>query len=170
MGKAACGGDFAHDRIVPDCIRAIQSGRPIMIRIPHSVRPYQHVLEALFAYLMVARRQYEGKGFAGCYNVGPENADCVTTGELATMFCEAWGGGAVWENKIEPDAPHEDSFLKLDCSKLKAAFDWRLCANCYIWQLFHLFLVSFLRGCVVAQGIHIYLQNQEGCHSNIRFQ
>ncbi len=124
-GNVIGGGDFANDRIIPDCVRAVQAGKPIIVRNPYSIRPYQHVLEALFAYLMVAQRQYEDKNLAGWYNVGPEDQDCVTTGRLADMFCHSWGGGAAWENHAEPGAPHEDSFLKLDCSKLKTVFDWR---------------------------------------------
>jgi len=123
-GNVIGGGDFAHDRIIPDCVRAAQAGYPIIVRNPFSVRPYQHVLEALFAYLLVAQHQYENKNLAGWYNVGPDDSSCVTTGELVDMFCRAWGDGLTWENHAEPNAPHEDIFLKLDCSKLKKAFDW----------------------------------------------
>lgn len=124
-GNVIGGGDFAHDRIIPDCVRAIQAGRPITVRNPHSTRPYQHVLEPLFAYLMIARRQYEDPAFSGWYNVGPDECDCVTTGELVALFCETWGGGLTWEDRSEADAPHEANFLKLDCSKLKAAAGWK---------------------------------------------
>ena len=75
------GGDFAPDRIIPDCVRAASQGKDIIVRNPYSVRPYQHVLEPLFAYLMIARRQYEDKSLAGWYNVGPDACDCVTTGQ-----------------------------------------------------------------------------------------
>lgn len=124
-GNVIGGGDFANDRVIPDCVRAVSKGRPITVRNPHSVRPYQHVLEPLFAYLMIAQRQYEDSGFAGWYNVGPDECDCVTTGELVELFCQAWGEGLTWENRTETDAPYEAGFLKLDCSKLKAAFGWR---------------------------------------------
>lgn len=124
-GNVIGGGDFAGDRIIPDCVRAVQAGRPIIVRNPHSIRPYQHVLEPLFAYLMIARRQYEDPACAGWYNVGPDEGGCVTTGELVTLFCEKWGEGLTWENKSEADGPHEAAFLKLDCSRLKAAFGWR---------------------------------------------
>ena len=80
------GGDFAVDRIIPDCIRAVQAGKPLNVRNPSSIRPYQHVLEPLFAYLMVAQRQYQDKQYAGWYNVGPDDDGCVTTGELAERF------------------------------------------------------------------------------------
>lgn len=123
-GNVIGGGDFANDRIIPDCIRAAQAGTKILVRNPCSVRPYQHVLEPLFAYLMIAGRQYEDKALSGWYNVGPDERDCVTTGELVDLFCRIWGKGIVWESHIEGNAPHEANFLKLDCSKIKAAFDW----------------------------------------------
>ena len=123
-GNVIGGGDFANDRIIPDCVRAAQSGNPIVVRNPHSIRPYQHVLEALFAYLLVAQRQHEDKQFAGWYNIGPDDNGCITTGELVDLFCQAWGGMG-WENHAEPGAPHEDNFLKLDCSKLKTTFSWK---------------------------------------------
>ena len=97
----------------------------IIVRNPFSTRPYQHVLEPLFAYLMIAAKQYEDNRFAGYYNVGPDDCDCVTTGELCDLFCKYWGDGAVWENQAEANAPHEANFLKLDCSKIKAVFGWK---------------------------------------------
>lgn len=122
-GNVIGGGDFANDRIVPDCVRAGLEKEPIIVRNPHSTRPYQHVLEPLAAYLMVAKAQYEDSRFAGYYNVGPDDQDCVTTGELVDMFCEAWGSGLTWENRSD-GGPHEANFLKLDCSKLKSTFGW----------------------------------------------
>jgi len=124
-GNVIGGGDFANDRIIPDCVRAVQAEVALGVRNPHSTRPYQHVLEPLFAYLMIAQRQYEDGAFAGWYNVGPDEADCVTTGDLVELFCRTWGKGAAWENRAEPGAPHEANFLKLDCSKLKSVFGWR---------------------------------------------
>ena len=124
-GNVIGGGDFAKDRIIPDCIRAAQEGRPIILRNPHSTRPYQHVLEPVCAYLMIAQRQYHQPELAGWYNVGPDDCDCVTTGELADLFCRAWGGGMRWESHAEPNAPHEANFLKLDCTKLKTSFNWK---------------------------------------------
>lgn len=124
-GNVIGGGDFANDRIIPDCVRAVQAGKPIGVRNPHSTRPYQHVLEPLFAYLMIARGQYEDKSLAGWYNVGPDEYDCVTTGELVELFRETWGEGFSWIDQAEKGAPHEANFLKLDCSKLKATFGWK---------------------------------------------
>lgn len=124
-GNVIGGGDFAADRIVPDCVRAVQAGRPIGVRNPHSTRPYQHVLEPLSAYLMIAQRQYEDGRLAGWYNVGPDDCDCVTTGQLVELFKEKWGAGFDWIDQAEANAPHEANFLKLDSTKLKTAFGWR---------------------------------------------
>lgn len=124
-GNVIGGGDFANDRIVPDCVRAMAAGRTIGVRNPYSTRPYQHVLEPLAVYLTIAQKQYEDKKYAGFYNVGPDDCDCVTTGELVDLFCRNWGGDAAWENQAEANAPHEANFLKLDCSKIKATFGWK---------------------------------------------
>lgn len=124
-GNVIGGGDFSTDRIIPDCIRAVKTGRPLKIRNPNSIRPYQHVLEPLFAYLLVAMRQYEDKAYAGSYNVGPNEDGCISTGELVELFDKIWGDGFMWENKSDPAAPHEDNFLKLDCTKLKNVFGWK---------------------------------------------
>ena len=124
-GNVIGGGDFANDRIIPDCVRAMAAGKTIGVRNPYSTRPYQHVLEPLAVYLTIAQKQYEDKKFAGFYNVGPDDCDCVTTGELVDLFCKYWGGSAAWENQAEANAPHEANFLKLDCSKIKATFGWR---------------------------------------------
>jgi CDP-glucose 4,6-dehydratase len=118
------GGDFANDRIIPDCIRAVSAGREIIVRNPHSIRPYQHVLEPLFIYLTIAMKQYEDQAFAGYYNVGPDDRDCVTTGALADLFCQAWGKDAAWIDQYD-GGPHEANFLKLDCSKIKQVFGWQ---------------------------------------------
>ncbi|MCR4925232.1 MAG: CDP-glucose 4,6-dehydratase [Clostridiales bacterium] len=123
-GNVIGGGDYATDRIIPDCIRAVESGKEIVLRNPNSTRPYQHVLECLRGYLALAKAQFEDKSFAGSYNFGPDDESCVTTGQLATLFCEAWGDGASWKNVSEANAPHEANFLKLDCSKSKAALSW----------------------------------------------
>lgn len=124
-GNVIGGGDFANDRIIPDCVRAMKEGKTIGVRNPYSTRPYQHVLEPLAVYLTIAQKQYEDARYAGFYNVGPDECDCVTTGELVDLFCECWGEGASWENQAEANAPHEASFLKLDCSKVKSVFGWQ---------------------------------------------
>lgn len=123
-GNVIGGGDFATDRIIPDCVRAAYENKNIKIRNPHSARPYQHVLEPLYAYLMIIQAQYEDKKYAGWYNVGPDESDCVTNEELCNFFCEAWRNGLVWEN-ISDDGPHEANILRLDSSKLKYTFGWK---------------------------------------------
>ena len=123
-GNVIGGGDFANDRIVPDCIRAAIAGQDIVVRKPFSTRPYQHVLEPLAAYLMIAARQYEDIKFAGYYNVGPDDVDCFQTGALVDLFVSKWGAGLKWSDEYD-GGPHEANFLKLDCSKLKAVFGWK---------------------------------------------
>ena len=123
-GNVIGGGDFAKDRIIPDCIRAAINKEKIILRNPNSVRPYQHVLEPLFAYLMIVQKQYESKEYEGYYNVGPDECDCVTTGKIADLFCKAWGEGITWESRMEK-GPHEANFLRLDCSRIKNKFNWR---------------------------------------------
>ena len=123
-GNVIGGGDFSPHRILPDCIRAALSGDTIEVRNPHSIRPYQHVLEPLVTYLMIAARQYEEPQLAGWYNVGPDEEDCLTTGALVDLFCRAWGEGQSWE-RAEEEGPHEANYLRLDCSKIKQILHWR---------------------------------------------
>lgn len=124
-GNVIGGGDFAKDRIIPDCVRAVGEGKKIIVRNPYSTRPYQHVLEPVCAYLRLAQLQYQDMDkFAGSYNVGPDDCDCVTTGELVDLFCGCWGEGASWEDVSEKNAPHEAGFLKLDCSRIKRVMGW----------------------------------------------
>ncbi len=123
-GNVIGGGDFADNRIIPDCVRAAGKKEPVIIRNPHSTRPYQHVLEPLFVYLTIGATQMEDKNYAGYYNVGPDDRDCVSTGELVELFCKSWGDGMSWVNQYD-GGPHEANFLKLDCSKLKSVFGWK---------------------------------------------
>ena len=123
-GNVIGGGDFASDRIIPDCVRAAAAGKPIMVRNPHSTRPFQHVLEPLAVYLTIAMEQYKDSKYQDYYNVGPDDRDCVTTGTLTDLFCNAWGEGMTWENHWV-GGPHEANFLKLDCSKIKTVFGWK---------------------------------------------
>lgn len=127
-GNVIGGGDYAADRIVPDCMRAAEAGRHITVRNPGSIRPYQHVLEPVMAYLMVAARQFECFELSGSYNVGPEDCDCVSTGTLAELFCELWeektGKHICWLAQ-STSGPHEANFLKLNCGKIKDTFGWK---------------------------------------------
>ena len=124
-GNVIGGGDFANDRIVPDCVRATAKGESIIVRNPYSTRPYQHVLEPLAAYLMIAMEQAADKKYADYYNIGPRGEDCINTGILADTFVKYWGAPANWKNMSEANAPHEASFLKLDCSKARETFGWK---------------------------------------------
>ncbi len=123
-GNVIGGGDFANDRIIPDCVRAAMRSEAIVVRNPFATRPYQHVLEPLFAYMMIAARQYEDGGYAGCYNVGPDDVDCFENGALVDLFIDKWGEGVRRVDRGD-GGPHEANFLKLDCSKLKKTFGWK---------------------------------------------
>jgi len=124
-GNVIGGGDWAADRIIPDCIRAVLSGTPVQVRNPHAVRPWQHVLEPLTGYLMLAQRLFEnGADFSEAWNFGPEDADAWPVEKLVGTFCAKWGEGA----SLAIDAgshPHEAHYLKLDCSKARARLGWR---------------------------------------------
>ena len=123
-GNVIGGGDFAIDRIIPDCIRAVEKNQDIVIRNPYSTRPYQHVLEPLYIYLTICEKQYNNKDFEGYFNVGPDDCDCVSTGDLVTLFCKEWGNNVNWTSKYD-GGPHEATFLKLDNWKIKDVFGWR---------------------------------------------
>jgi CDP-glucose 4,6-dehydratase len=123
-GNVIGGGDYAEDRIMPDCVRAVETGGDIIVRNPLSTRPYQHVLECLYGYLLLAQKQYCDKSFEGAYNFGPDDDSCVANEKLVALFCGAWGGGARW--RVQGDGgPHEANFLKLDCSKAKTVLGWK---------------------------------------------
>jgi len=125
-GNVIGGGDFSKDRIIPDCVRAAYENEKIYIRNPHSIRPYQHVLEPLVVYLMIAEKQYKDIMYAGSYNVGPDECDSIHTIDLVKLFCQYWGDGLEWEQTNNSlDLLHESKLLKLDCSKLKMTFGWK---------------------------------------------
>lgn len=123
-GNVIGGGDRSKNRIVPDCIASMKRKESILIRNPLSVRPYQHVLEPIYAYLMVAQGQYQNPGLAGAYNIGPDLDNCVTTESLVKTFSLAWGEGADYQVQ-QITQPHEAHFLRLDCGKLKEVFGWK---------------------------------------------
>lgn len=123
-GNVIGGGDFANDRIIPDCVRAIEGKKDIIVRNPHSTRPYQHVLEPLYIYLEICEKQFKDRKYEGYYNVGPDDCDCVNTGDLVTKLCNAWGNSLKWINKYD-GGPHEAAFLKLDNTKIKNVFGWK---------------------------------------------
>lgn len=124
-GNVIGGGDFASDRIIPDCVRALEKGENIIVRNPNSIRPYQHVLESLFAYLLIVKAQYEDSQYADCYNIGPDACDCITTGELVDLFLNYSGNRIQRIDREEQHAVHEAKLLQLDCTKLKETFQWK---------------------------------------------
>ena len=109
--------------LCPIVFGAAAEGKEILVRNPFSIRPYQHVLEPLFAYLLIAKRQYEDRTLADWYNVGPDEADCMQTGALVELFVRHWGDGLSWTNGFA-GGRHEANYLKLDCSKIKTALNW----------------------------------------------
>ena len=124
-GNVIGGGDFSADRIIPDCIRAAVKGESISVRNPNSVRPYQHVLEPLIAYMMIAEKQYSNSLYSGNYNIGPDDNNCISTGELVDCFCKLWGEELKWEYKENENILHESNFLKLDISLVNHMFSWK---------------------------------------------
>lgn len=123
-GNVIGGGDFSVDRIIPDCVRAARNKEVIAVRNQYSVRPYQHVLDPLFAYLLIVEKQFQNKEYSQAYNIGPDETGCVSTGQLVSLFTKEWGDGLTWSSRPEA-GPHEANFLKLDCSKMKSVFGWR---------------------------------------------
>ncbi|MDO4477842.1 MAG: CDP-glucose 4,6-dehydratase [Lachnospiraceae bacterium] len=128
-GNVIGGCDYAEDRLIPDCVRAAFGGAAVIIRNPASVRPFQHVLEPLSAYLLLAKKQWEDPAFIGAYNIGPDKSDCLTAGAMADAFCAAWnelkpGADLGWINQSD-GGPHEAAFLMLDNTKSKELLGWQ---------------------------------------------
>jgi CDP-glucose 4,6-dehydratase len=123
-GNVIGGGDFSVDRLIPDCVRAAVTNTPLVVRNPNATRPYQHVLEPLFAYLMIAQEQTMRPELAGWYNVGPDEGGHCSNLELIKHFANYWGKDFSYEIKPD-DGPHEASFLELENLKLKQCFRWQ---------------------------------------------
>jgi CDP-glucose 4,6-dehydratase len=124
-GNVIGGGDWATDRLVPDCISALITGRPIRIRNPHAIRPWQHVLEPLSGYLTLAQRLFEsGTEYAEGWNFGPADDDAKSVKWIVSRICQIWGNGASYEVDAG-NHPHEAHYLKLDCSKARMRLGWR---------------------------------------------
>jgi len=123
-GNVIGGGDWADDRLIPDIMRAITQCKPVNIRNPHAIRPWQHVLEPLSGYLLLAQKLYEeGAVYAEGWNFGPNDTDAKPVQWIVERLTKAWGEGASWALD-GGDHPHEAHYLKLDCSKAKARLDW----------------------------------------------
>jgi CDP-glucose 4,6-dehydratase len=124
-GNVIGGGDWATDRLVPDVLRAFEHGRPAVIRNPHSTRPWQHVLEPLSGYLVLAQRLWsEGAAFAEAWNLGPRDEDARPVRWIVEQLAQQWGGNARWQLD-GGEHPHEAHFLKLDISKARARLGWQ---------------------------------------------
>jgi CDP-glucose 4,6-dehydratase len=123
-GNVIGGGDWAMDRLIPDMLRAIGAGQPVMIRNPHSIRPWQHVLEPLSGYLTLAEKLYtEGPVHAEGWNFGPHDTDAKPVEWIIERMTHEWGAGASWSLDGQ-DHPHEATYLKLDCSKARGQLGW----------------------------------------------
>lgn len=149
-GNVIGGGDWAEDRLIPDILRALGAGRPVVIRNPGAVRPWQHVLEPLSGYLLLAQRLYEeGVGYAEGWNFGPGDEDAKPVQWIVEHLTQQWGGGASWQLD-EAEHPHEAHYLKLDCSKARMRLDWRP-----RWHLSHALemIVAWQRAWLVRQDM-----------------
>jgi len=123
-GNVIGGGDWSEDRLIPDAIKAFEASQPLMIRNPLSTRPWQHVLEPLSGYLMLAQALYrEGSSFASGWNFGPRDEDNRSVQEVVDILISSWGHSASWE-KEGSEQPHEANLLKLDCSKARSQLKW----------------------------------------------
>jgi CDP-glucose 4,6-dehydratase len=123
-GNVIGGGDWAEDRLIPDMMRAFTEGRPVRIRNPHAIRPWQHVLEPLRGYLAVAEALCEGTACGEAWNFGPEQTDARPVEWIVRELASIWGEGASWEQD-DGEQPHEAQMLKLDCSKATSRLGWR---------------------------------------------
>jgi CDP-glucose 4,6-dehydratase len=123
-GNVIGGGDWSEDRLIPDVIKAFEARKPLMIRNPLATRPWQHVLEPLSGYLILAQALYEqGSAFASAWNFGPREGDNRAVQEVVELLISGWGDAARWE-KEGLEQPHEANLLKLDCSKARAQLGW----------------------------------------------
>lgn len=128
-GNVIGGGDWAQDRLVPDILSAFSQGVPVMIRNPHAVRPWQHVLEPLRGYLMLAERLFiDGASYAEAFNFGPSEGDAQPVDWIVRQLAAKWGDSAVWQMD-GANHPHEASFLRLDVSKAAHRLAWRPILN-----------------------------------------
>ena len=123
-GNVIGGGDWATDRLVPDILRAFERSEPVVIRNPHSTRPWQHVLEPLSGYLTLAQHLWHGgAAFAEGWNLGPSDEDAKPVKWIVEQLVERWGAGARWQLD-DGNHPHEAHFLKLDISKARSRLGW----------------------------------------------
>lgn len=124
-GNVIGGGDWAGDRLIPDMLRAIEAGQPVVVRSPNAIRPWQHVLEPLKGYLLLAEKMWKnGPEFSEGWNFGPNDDDAKSVEWIVNKMTGQWGDGAKWQMDGH-ERPHEAHYLKLDCSKAKSRLNWR---------------------------------------------
>jgi len=146
-GNVIGGGDWSDDRIVPDCVRALRARKPIVLRNPYATRPWQHVLEPLGGYLLLAARLYaKPHNFSGAWNFGPASDAAHTVGDLAKRIVQNWGSGRITVRQPR-NAPHEASLLHLNCDKARFALGWKA-----VWDFEK----------TVAETIHWYRETMQG--------
>ncbi len=124
-GNVIGGGDWSEDRLIPDLVRGFEAAQPVRIRRPNSIRPWQHVLEPLYGYLLLAEHLLDGQpAFASAYNFGPNDQDAWTVERIVTKLAAMWGESATWIRDPDPGV-HEAHFLRLDSSKARTELEWR---------------------------------------------
>lgn len=156
-GNVIGGGDWAEDRLIPDILRAFEKGKSVVIRNPLSTRPWQHVLEPLSGYLVLAQHLYEeGNTFAEGWNFGPKDDDCRPVNWILDKMVSFWGEGANWQLD-ENENPHEANFLKLDCSKAATRLKWHP-----QWRLEQTLqrIVEWHRAWLQRENMHIHCLNE----------
>jgi CDP-glucose 4,6-dehydratase len=127
-GNVIGGGDWAVDRLIPDLARALSHGQEAIIRNPRAIRPWQHVIEPLLGYIILAERLWnepDNATWRSAWNFGPDSLDLWPVSAVAETFCEAWGDGARWLNVSDPKAPYESTFLSLCVDKAAQTLGWK---------------------------------------------
>ena len=163
-GNVIGGGDWAKDRLIPDIMNAIMKSRPVIIRSPSAIRPWQHVLEPLNGYLCVAEQLWaHGPKFAQAWNFGPDGKDAKTVSWIAEYLTRSWGNGARWELD-SAQHPHEDNYLKLDCAKARSMLGWA--------PKLHLstaldWIVEWYQGYQQSKNMRDLTEDQIACFENI---
>lgn len=130
-GNVIGGGDWAENRLIPDCVKALMNNQTVIVRNPNAIRPWQHVLEPLYGYLKLAEDLFNGrKEFASAWNFGPSESNERNVGEVVKCFCRQWGNGANYVVEVDENSPHEANYLKLDSSNAKMKLKWHS-----VWDL-----------------------------------
>jgi len=166
-GNVIGGGDWAEDRLIPDILSAISSGESVLIRSPHSIRPWQHVLEPLSGYLLLAQKLYEdGVNYAAAWNFGPSDEDAKPVQWIVEQLTQQWGEGASWQMD-KGDHPHEAHYLKLDCSKAKMKLNWQ--PRWHLGQALEM-IVDWQRAWIAKDDMRRFSLNQIEQHTRTKQQ